>query len=117
IVADENLLYQYTKAIKDSPNEIGFIGLTDFPPTNNEFTRALEAADLTSIFKIAENKDYFTWGVTANMMYRRSAMQELRFSHIFPKSGGGEDIDLPLRICIRQNKEFKCLKVAKVTHP
>src|SRR5690606_32813836 len=96
--------------------EIGFIGLTDFPPPNNKFTLALQIAHLTH-FKIAKIKDRFTWGVTANMMYRRSSMQELRFSSIFPKSGGGEDVDLPLRICLRHQKEFKSLKEAIVVHP
>lgn len=116
IVADEDLLKVYTEAIQNNPDEIGFIGLTDFLPAINEFTQALQLDHLTH-FKIAETRDRFTWGVTANMMYRRSSMHELRFSHIFPKSGGGEDVDLPFRICLRNNKEFKCIKEARVVHP
>lgn len=116
IVADKDLLKVYTDAIQNSPDEIGFIGLTDFHAPVNDFTQALQIGHLTH-FKIAKLRDRYTWGVTANMMYRRSSMLELRFSHIFPKSGGGEDVDLPLRICLRNNKEFKCLKDARVVHP
>jgi len=116
IRADKDLLYAYAEAIEENPNEIGFIGLTDFPPANNAFTSALQIAHLTH-FKIAMIKDRFTWGVTANMMYRRSAMGGLRFSSLFPKSGGGEDVDLPLRICLQHQKEFQCLKEATVIHP
>lgn len=116
IVADQNLLQVYTKAMYQYPEEIGFIGLTDFPPAHNKFTCALEVGELT-FFKVAEIKDQFPWGVTANMVYNRSKMGDLRFSPIFPKSGGGEDVDLPLRICKKHQKEFKCIKEARVVHP
>jgi len=116
VVADKDLLVVYTRSIEENPNEIGFIGLTDFPTPINDFTRAIQAGELT-FFKIAEVEDYFKWGVTANMMYRRSSMQELRFSHIFPKNGGGEDVNLPLLISQRHKKEFKCVKEARVVHP
>jgi len=117
IVADEDVLFQYVKAIEAHPGSIGFIGLTDFPAPMNTFTRALTAAGLTTIFTIANRKDSFVWGVTANMMYNRAAMQELRFSPIFPKNGGGEDVDLPAQICLRNNARFLCVKEARVTHP
>ena len=117
IVADDDLLFQYVKAIEGRREAIGFIGLTDFPAPMNIFTRALTAAGLTTIFTIANRKDEFMWGVTANMMFNRSAMQELRFSSIFPKNGGGEDVDLPAQICLRNNARFFCVKEARVTHP
>lgn len=117
IQADPDLLYQYTQAIEEFPEEIGFIGLTDFPPPHNPFTQALEAMYLTGIFKIAQKREFFSWGVTANMMYRRSRMGGLLFSPDFPKNGGGEDIDLPVRIVEKNKREFKCLAQARVVHP
>lgn len=117
IVAEQDLLFQYVKAIEGHREAIGFIGLTDFPAPMNTFTRALMAAGLTTIFTIANRKEEFMWGVTANMMYNRAAMQELRFSSVFPKSGGGEDVDLPAQICLRNNARFICIKEARVTHP
>lgn len=116
VIADSNLLFQYAKAIEQHPEEIGFIGLTDFPEANSAFTRALQVNDLT-FFKIAQVRDYFPWGPTANMVYNRKKMEGLRFSMDFPKNGGGEDVDLPLQICRIHQKEFKCLPQAKVTHP
>src|SRR5690606_22022415 len=82
----------------------------------NAFTQALNIGHL-SHFRIAQRKEKFTWGVTANMMYRRSSLGNLRFSNQFPKNGGGEDIDLPLRVCLRHKREFRCIKEAKVVHP
>ncbi|MBO9732590.1 MAG: glycosyltransferase family 2 protein [Chitinophaga sp.] len=117
IVADDNLLFEYVKAIEGNRDAIGFIGLTDFPAPMNTFTRALTAAGLTTIFTIAERKEEFMWGVTANMMYSRAAMGELRFPDIYPKNGGGEDVDLPAQICLRNNARFPCVKAARVTHP
>ena len=117
IVADDDVLFRYVEAIEAHRVAIGFIGLTDFPAPMSAFTRALTAAGLTTIFTIAERKEEFMWGVTANMMYNRAAMQELRFSSIFPKNGGGEDIDLPAQICLRNNARFICVKEARVTHP
>jgi len=116
IVAEKDLLQQYTQAIENYPDEIGFIGLTDFPSTVNAFTEALDIGHL-SHFRIAQRKEKFTWGVTANMLYKRSSLEDLRFSTLFPKSGGGEDIDLPLRVCLKHHREFRCIKAAKVTHP
>ena len=116
VVAEPDLFHQYTEAIQSYPDEIGFIGLTDFPPPVNAFTEALDIGHL-SHFRIAQRKEKFTWGVTANMLYRRSSLGDLRFSTLFPKSGGGEDIDLPLRVCLQHNREFRCIKEAKVTHP
>ncbi|MCW3465105.1 glycosyltransferase [Chitinophaga nivalis] len=117
IVADNNLLFAYTAAITKNEQALGFIGLTDFPDPISSFTKSVDVAGLTANFKIANIKDEYMWGVTANMMYNRAAMQELRFSDVFPKSGGGEDVDLPVQISIRHNSKFKCLKEAKVTHP
>ncbi|MFY0255276.1 glycosyltransferase family 2 protein [Chitinophaga sp. 30R24] len=117
IVAADDVLFQYIKAIESNRQAIGFIGLTDFPAPINSFTRALTAAGLTTMFTIAERQQEFMWGVTANMMYNRAAMQELRFSSIFPKNGGGEDVDLPAQIGLRHNARFVCVKEAKVTHP
>ena len=116
VVANADLLHQYAQAIESYPYEIGFIGLTDFPEPVNAYTTGLEIGHL-SHFRIAQRKEKFTWGVTANMLYRRSSLGELRFSTLFPKSGGGEDIDLPLRVCLQHNREFRCIEEAKVTHP
>ncbi|MFX1706238.1 glycosyltransferase [Chitinophaga sp. CC14] len=117
IVADSDLLLQYVKATKEKATAIGFIGLTDFPAPVNAFTRALDAAGLTSIFTIAKRKEQFMWGVTANIMFKRSALQDLRFSPLLSAIGGGEDIDLGARVSMLHGTQFMCVKEARVTHP
>lgn len=117
IVADDDLLFRYADAIKAQPVAIGFIGLTDFPAPVNAFTRALDAAGLTSIFTIARKKEQFKWGVTANIIFKRSALQDLRFSPELSAIGGGEDIDLGARISMLHDAQFTCVKEARVTHP
>ena len=52
-------------------------------------------------------------------MLRRTALQGLRFSEVYPKSGGGEDIDLFLKnkgekVIFRN---YKTLPEARVNHP
>jgi glycosyltransferase involved in cell wall biosynthesis len=117
IVADEDLLSQYVKAITTHTDAIGFIGFTDFPAPDNAFTRALDAAGLTSIFKIAEKKAQFMWGVTANIMFRRSSLGEIRFSPLLSAVGGGEDVDLGARVSMAHHTQLTCIREARVTHP
>lgn len=117
IVADEDLLFQYVKVIGEKKDAIGFIGLTDFPAPENSFTRALTVAGLTSIFTIANKKDRFMWGVTANIMYNRSALGDLRFSPELSAIGGGEDVDLGARLSMQHHTQFVCVEEARVTHP
>ncbi|WP_212003527.1 glycosyltransferase [Chitinophaga sp. HK235] len=117
IVVEKDLLHTYVAAIRQHPDAIGFIGLTDFPAPINHFTEALDAYGITAAFRIANVTSEFMWGTTANMMFNRAAMGDLRFSDVFSKNGGGEDMDLPARICIQNNKRFLTLKEAKAVHP
>lgn len=117
IEPDDRLLFHYVKAVSDWPEAIGFIGLTDFPTPVNAFTQAVELSGPLTPFKIAKTKEEFSWGVTANMLFKRSSLGEARFSEDFPKNGGGEDVDLAARISLKYQKKFRCLPDAKVTHP
>ena len=114
----DNLLEIYAGAIRAFPEEIGFIGLVQLPEPATDFARAIAVSGSMDIFSIAERKSSFVWGATANFMVRRSAVAGNRFSMLYPKSGGGEDIDLFLRI--RENngyKNYRALPEAKVHHP
>jgi GT2 family glycosyltransferase len=116
IVGD--LLFTYTDAILKNPDATGFIGLILLPDEINSFTAAVNISGLMDVFYIARKHTSFAWGATANMMLRRAAMQNERFSNAYPKSGGGEDVEFFIRI--RQNNNFKnylCLPQAQVTHP
>lgn len=117
ISADEDLLLKYTEAVSLFPSEIGFIGMVSLPVPPTPFASALEISGTTMVFGIAEKRDYFTWGATANIMVKRSAVGDIRFSSAFPKFGGGEDVDFFLHVRDRCSKDFKTLPSANVHHP
>jgi hypothetical protein len=80
-----------------------------------------DLAHLTYFWGISERlKDDLPWGVTANLIVRR-VKDDISFDLVFPKTGGGEDIDF----CIRKRDWFvhrglQGLKPAPkviVTHP
>lgn len=74
----------------------GFIGLTTFPdPPPTLHTMAVALSDVIYMFSIADKLQRPYWGVTANLVIKRS--KGLRFLDCFPKTGGGEDVDLCIR--------------------
>lgn len=118
IYVPPDLLFHYKEAIDKNPTEMGFIGLVNFPPASNDFTRAVVASGSMDIFAIALSKAEHAWGATANMMVSRKAVADVRFSEMYPKAGGGEDVDFFLRM--RRNNQyrsFKTLPRAAVEHP
>lgn len=118
IVVQNDLLAVYVNAIERNPDEIGFIGLINFPEPKTDFTRAIKASGSMDIFSIAQRKKAFAWGATANTMVKRNAIAGIRFSGVYPKSGGGEDVDFFLRVRQKNNyKNFATLPDAVVSHP
>ncbi len=114
----ENLLEIYLDAALHFPEETGFIGLVSLPAARTDFTRAIETSGAMDIFSVAARRPSFAWGATANIMLSRSAIGEERFSLLFPKSGGGEDVDLLLRIREKNGyRNYKTLPQASVEHP
>ncbi|MDF2190581.1 glycosyltransferase family 2 protein [Paraflavitalea sp. CAU 1676] len=113
-----DLLEVYTAAALSAPGATGFIGLVELPAADTDFTRAIVATGAMDIFDIARRRAHYAWGATANIMISRRAMGSLRFSPQYPAAGGGEDIDLLLRI--RESNggvDYKCLPAAVVRHP
>ena len=114
IEPESDLIIKYSDRIEgDAP---GYIGKTSFPESCNRFTQAVVDSDILTFFPLAETRPSMWWGVTANMMINRKAMGNIRFDERFPKAGGGEDIDLCLRICKRTDKEFLTVPEAVVSH-
>ena len=118
IVVQKDLLAIYVNAIQQSPDEIGFIGLINFPGPNTDFTRAVKVSGSMDIFSIAKRKKAFAWGATANILVKRNAIAGIQFSSMYPKSGGGEDVDFFLKVRQKNNyKNFATLPGAVVYHP
>lgn len=112
-------LYEaYSNAIFQFPDEIGFIGLVKLPEPTSVFTKAIRISGMADIFSIAERRASYAWGATANIMVKRKAMEDIRFSTAYPKAGGGEDVDFFLKVRRRNgNTDLKTLPEASVQHP
>lgn len=117
VEAPQNLLRTYFDAIKKHPEAPGFVGSVRFPGCINSFTQAAVTSDILTFWNIAETTPRLAWGITANLMVKRSAVGDIRFSPRFPKKGGGEDIDYCLRIIQRSGSWFISVPAATVTHP
>jgi GT2 family glycosyltransferase len=117
IEVPSNLLETYFEAICRFPNSPGFVGSVRFPPCINTFTQAVRASDILTFWDLAENTTHLAWGITANLMVKRAAVGDIRFSNTFPKKGGGEDVDYCLRIVDRSKDWFVSVPTATTVHP
>ncbi|WP_276484060.1 glycosyltransferase family 2 protein [Paraflavitalea pollutisoli] len=113
-----DLLEIYAAAIMQHPTATGFIGLVELPPASKAFTQAICATGAMDIFTIARRQKEYAWGATANLLISRHALGTDRFSLRYPAAGGGEDVDLLLRVREKQGGvNYQCLPAAAVTHP
>lgn len=113
-----DILLTYAQAAEKYSGEIGFIGLVNMPPPLTPFARAIDADGSMSIFSVAHNHESYAWGATANIMIKRRAVGDIRFSSVYPKKGGGEEVDFFLRVrSLNGSKNYKCLPAAHVEHP
>jgi GT2 family glycosyltransferase len=111
------LLCQYVAIIATARSSPGFVGVTRFPAACDHFSGGILASDILTFFGLAATARQLPWGVTANLCLRRSALGDLRFSTEFPKAGGGEDIDLCLRLIERAGQRLIAVPGAVVEHP
>ncbi|KAF9066985.1 NAD-dependent epimerase/dehydratase [Rhodocollybia butyracea] len=124
IIPAPDLLLQAEHAIRAHPNAAGFVGNTSFPPANTIFTTALHLSGVTHFWDIASKfpDDHdVPWGVTANIITRRNVPDGVKFDLMFPKTGGGEDIDFCRKkraYSIQHGGEgFFAAPEVEVTHP
>lgn len=118
ITVPPDLLSVYARAAEQDPGAMGFIGLVRLPPPGKPFSDAILASGSMDIFTIAQHRKDFAWGATANFMVRRSAIGDIRFSEVYPKSGGGEDVDFFLKIrAANDYRNYRTLPEAAVNHP
>ena len=121
VTPQNDLLVEAEAVIRAHPTAAGFVGNTKFPPANTIFTTSIHLSGETYFWGIAEKlKDDLPWGVTANLIAKR-VKDDISFDLVFPKTGGGEDIDY----CIRKRdwfvhrglQGFKPAPKVIVTHP
>ena len=116
-----DILIEAEKAIRAHPRAAGFVGNALFPPAENVFTTGVHLAGVTYFWDIAAKiADDVPWGVTANLIARRTR-DGVYYDCRFPKTGGGEDIDFcrRKRACAleRGGEGFRAAPEVVVTHP
>ncbi|KAG8859103.1 hypothetical protein FRB96_004673 [Tulasnella sp. 330] len=97
---DAALLHNAERYIRQHPDAAGFVGTTLFPCADSVATAAIHLAGVTYFWDIAQKFQDHTdlpWGVTANLIARRNINDGVFYDPIFPKTGGGEDIDFCLK--------------------
>jgi len=118
IFPERNLLIEYYRAILEDPDRPGYVGYVGFPfDLKNRFHLGVKLSLLTTFFGIAKMFKEVVWGVTANLLINRKKLNDIRFKPVFPKGGGGEDIDFCIRLTRKENKLLKTVPEAKATHP
>ncbi|OYT33634.1 hypothetical protein B6U96_14990 [Archaeoglobales archaeon ex4484_92] len=119
VIPSKDLLLNYYEAIKwDREGHPGYVGYVGFPiDLKDRFHLGVKLSLMTTFFEIAKYRREVVWGVTANLMVNRKKLGGILFRTIFPKSGGGEDIDFGIRITRKNGKLFLTIPDAKVTHP
>jgi glycosyltransferase involved in cell wall biosynthesis len=115
----EDLLVAYASAIRsDTKDHPGFVGSVTFPAPSTSFARGVFYSGVLTFFGLATQQRQMAWGVTANLCLRRRSLGRNRFSAQFPRRGGGEDIDLCLRVMKDSGgRAFLSVPGAMVRHP
>lgn len=121
LIPDESLLCVIAEEIRRTgPQYAGYVGATYLSPWEpSEMTAYAKGAMLVHLLhfwvdNVTSGNEHAPWGITAQLVLRRTT---LRFREEFPKSGGGEDIDLCLRTCELTGAKLRNLPTAKCFHP
>lgn len=113
IVPDSDLVTEYAISICENPSAKVLVGNVVLPDSINCWQAAVKGS-LAYFFDIALKMEHPPWGVTANLCV--VGRQDIRFDTIYPKSGGGEDIDFCFRILENPLKESFSVQRAVVSH-
>jgi len=71
------------------------VGKINLPVATNAWTKMLRTCITMFFCGISKHVTFPPWGVTANLLVRGSRHNPtIQFKSVFPKTGGGEDIDL-----------------------
>jgi LPS sulfotransferase NodH len=121
VIPDRNILDAYVGAIFRYPSAKVFVGLTELPPSFNTWTKMLRTCNIMFFYGVANHSIYPAWGVTANLMVRGSRFNPtIQFKNVYPKTGGGEDIDFVFQFkdwYNRQDHIVVGVPGAKAMHP
>jgi hypothetical protein len=112
-----SLLHFYSEAVAANPDAAGFFGPTRFAPGSTTYQRGVEVCGCLTHFQVASYLPSRPWAPTSNVMVRGGLARAERFLTVFPKGGGGEDIDYLLRVTDRVGRPLLAIPAAVVDHP
>ncbi|KAK9866669.1 hypothetical protein WJX84_008559 [Apatococcus fuscideae] len=113
VVPGSTTLQAYIAAFKANPGAAGFAGPSYLPHEKSVLAAAIHMSDVSFFWEMARSHDRLPWAVTANIAFKKASLEHVRFRSNFPKTGGGEDIDL----CLRAAEELVAVPEAAVSHP
>lgn len=116
VVPDPGLLVVYAEAIARESGGPGFFGITEYPAGSTAFEKGVLASEILTFFSIANWYVEMPWATTSNVLVRGDRIRAHRFSNVFPRSGGGEDIDLFLRLTGEAGANLRAVPGAVVRH-
>lgn len=118
VIPSPDLLFVFVNEIvRTGDKYAGYVGNTVMPPPETIWCKGIKLVHLLHFWSdhvTSPDHKLAPWGITAQLCLRRT---DLRFNEIFPKTGGGEDIDLCLRTCEKVGLPLKNLPAAVCTHP
>ena len=117
VVPNENLIDAYLGGIERNPCASVYVGLTRLPPPQTLLQKAMKASRICYFYGIATVCETPPWGVSANMCVRSRTNNNIWFSDVYPKTGGGEDVDYCFRFKGKNKHDICAVKEAVVTHP
>ena len=98
VVPDDHILDAYIGAMSRYPDAKVLVGLTELPECCNRWTEMLRTCNIMFFYGVAQSMTHPPWGVTANLMVRGSRHNPtIQFKNLYPKTGGGEDVDFVLQ--------------------
>lgn len=104
VIPSSHLLDAYVGAILRYPKAKVFVGNTELPVASNTWTKMLRTCNIMFFYGVSKHRIFPPWGVTANLMVRGSRHNgTIQFKDVYPKTGGGEDIDF----CFQFKKWYK----------
>jgi len=122
VIPQSEILDAYHGAILRYPDGKVYVGQTILPEACGIWTQMLRTCNVGYFYGIAKEMIHPSWGVTANLMVRGSRFNStIQFKHIYPRTGGGEDIDFvyQFKAWYKNHKRRVTVGVpeAIVTHP
>jgi len=117
VIPESGLLDAYLGAIDRTPGAAAYVGLTTLPSPSTAFELALVASRICTFYGIAGVVEQPPWGVTANICVKCRTNNSVIFSNVYPRTGGGEDVDYCFRIQLQGYGSLVAVPGARVLHP